>query len=177
MLNKYGQKLGQKYPFFSTCLLLMLIKLTFVEVMNSDDLKPSNNYDSEIHLITQGKGTQNILNNAFEFDPSEVIVNGYLNNSCKKTCYLTDDINNITLKFSELINSCEKMFKGLENILEIDLSYFDVSQVTSMHEMFKGCSYLVNVILSNSNTYKLNIIFKIIFILFKNLFLSSYIFY
>ena len=156
MLNKYGQKLGQKYPFFSTCLLLMLIKLTFVEVMNSDDLKPSNNYDSEIHLITQGKGTQNILNNAFEFDPSEVIVNGYLNNSCKKTCYLTDDINNITLKFSELINSCEKMFKGLENILEIDLSYFDVSQVTSMHEMFKGCSYLVNVILSNSNTYKLN---------------------
>ena len=88
MLNKYGQKLGQKYPFFSTCLLLMLIKLTFVEVMNSDDLKPSNNYDSEIHLITQGKGTQNILNNAFEFDPSEVIVNGYLNNSCKKTCYL-----------------------------------------------------------------------------------------
>ena len=47
------------------------------------------------------------------------------------------------------------MFKDLENILKIDLSNFDASQITSMHEMFKGCSSLTSVILSNSNTYNL----------------------
>ena len=156
MFNKYGQNLGQKYPFFSTYYLFMLINLIFVEIVNSDDFRILIHYDSEIHLIIQGNGNQNILNNDFIYEPSEVIVNGYSNNSCKKKCYFLENINNITLKFSEQIDSLECMFKGLENILEIDLSNFDVSQVTRMQEMFRDCSNLVSVILSNYNTYNLN---------------------
>ena len=156
MFNKYGQNLGKKYPFFSTYYLFMLINLIFVEIVNSDDLRILIHYDSEIHLIIQGNGNQNILNNDFIYEPSEVIVNGYSNNSCKKKCYFLENINNITLKFSEQIDSLECMFKGLENILEIDLSNFDVSQVTRMQEMFRDCSNLVSVILSNYNTYNLN---------------------
>ena len=50
------------------------------------------------------------------------------------------------------------MFKDLQNISEIDLSNFDASQITGMHGMFKGCSNLTSVILSNSNTYNFIII-------------------
>ena len=33
-----------------------------------------NNYDSEIRLIINGNGEQNILNDDFQYEPSEVIV-------------------------------------------------------------------------------------------------------
>ena len=112
-----------------------------------------NNYNSVIHMIIIGNGSQNILNSNFQYEPSEVIVNGYRNDSCKKTCYLSENLNNITLKFSEQINSFAKMFQNLQNIIEIDLSNFDASHITNMNEMFEGCSKLSNVILSNSNKF------------------------
>ena len=52
-----------------------------------------NNYDSEIHLIINGNGEENIFNDDFQYEPSEVIVNGYLNNLCHKTCYFSENLN------------------------------------------------------------------------------------
>ena len=44
------------------------------------------------------------------------------------------------------------MFSALKNIFEIDLSNFDATQITSMSEIFRDCSNLNSVILSDSNT-------------------------
>ena len=152
MDNIYGKKLNQeKLPL----LYIILLILFQIALVNLENLRMLNDYNSEIHMIIIGNGSQDILNSNFQFEPSEVIVNGYKDDSCEKTCYLSKDLNNITLKFSNQINSCEKMFKSLNNIKEIDLSNFDASKITSMNEMFQGCSNLASVILSNSNTYNL----------------------
>ena len=132
-----GLKLNKEYPFLFYVKLLILFQIEFINPFILDNLRKLNIYNSEIHLIIKGSGTQNILNKTFQYEPFEVIVNGYINSSCKKTCYFTEEINNITIKFSNQINSCQQMFLELKNISEIDLSKFDASQVTSMNKMFQ----------------------------------------
>ena len=106
---------------------------------------------SEIKLVINGIGTQQLLNNSFQFNPSEVIVNGKLK-SCLKTCYLDNDINYVTIKFNSEINSCVEMFSYLYNIIEVDLSNFDASKVEDMRGMFFGCHSLKKINLGNIDT-------------------------
>ena len=54
-------------------------------------------------MIIQGKGNQSILNNKFYKDPTEVYENNIKNDSCKKSCELPNNSNNITLIFNEPI--------------------------------------------------------------------------
>ncbi len=44
------------------------------------------------------------------------------------------------------------MFSGCNNIIEMDLSKFDTSQVDIMTDMFLGCSSLTSINLSNIKT-------------------------
>ena len=48
------------------------------------------------------------------------------------------------------------MFYGLGNIIEIDLSSFDFSQVTSMKSMFQECTGLTSIKFGNIDTSNLN---------------------
>ena len=108
--------------------------------------------NSEIKLRIQGGGEINLLNRSFFFDPSDVIVNGESKPLCRKTCLFNNDINNATIKFDDQINICENMFYGMENIIEIDLSNFDASNVISMHRMFSDCVDLQKITFGNINT-------------------------
>ena len=47
------------------------------------------------------------------------------------------------------------MFNSLNNIIEIDLSNFDVSQVTTMYFMLNGCSNLEKINFGKINTSSL----------------------
>ena len=47
-----------------------------------------------------------------------------------------------------------EMFHGLTNLVSLDLSGFDTSNVTNMHWMFNGCNSLTELDLSNFNTSK-----------------------
>ena len=94
----------------------------------------------------KGRGDKQILHSSFQYEPTEVIVNGNLKASCKKTCYLeNDDKNEVILKFQTQINSCVNMFNGLNNLIEADLSNFDASKVTDMTSMFLGCTKLKKI--------------------------------
>ena len=104
---------------------------------------------SKIYLTIEGKGKQIILNEAFYKKPSQVLVEGIFDSSCKKTCNLNNDINNITLIFEEEIISCENMFYGLTNLIFIDLSKFDSSKVKNINSMFYGCTNLKKIIFGN----------------------------
>ena len=137
--------------------LLKVVSVNLIRIKNLRNFY-SNNYD--IDIIIKGNGTQNILSTQFNYYPLSVFVNGNQDFSCQKSCYLTEDINIITLQFSDKIKSFENMFLNLINIQEVDLSNYDVSQISSMANMFKGCTNLISVHLSNTNTYNLRNIFS-----------------
>ena len=129
--------------------LLKIVSVNLITLMNIRNL---NNYISEIHLVVQGKGNQQILNNGYNY-LSEVIINGISKgNLCKKFCDLDADINNVTLKFETQIKSCVSMFLNLKSIIEIDLSNFDASEVKDVGSMFYGCENLKKINFGNFNT-------------------------
>ena len=97
---------------------------------------------SEINLIIKGSGYLPVLYEYFYLDPTEVIVNGELKSLCKKSCEFDKDLNNLTIKFNNEIESCDNMFYGLTNIIEIDLLKFDTSKVQSMESTF---SHFINL--------------------------------
>ena len=131
---------------------LLLLKIVFVNLITIKNIRNLNNYDSIIHLVIKGSGNQKLLYSSFNKNPSEVLVNGIEDDSCKKTCKLQGDINNVTLIFENKIKSCYEMFRELSNIIEIDLSNFDFSEVTTMYCMFYKCSNLEKINFGKINT-------------------------
>ena len=154
-MNKYKiinrKTIFKEYYLFRT--FSFLLKIFLVNLISIKNARNLNNYISEIHLVIKGKGTQNILSNSFNTVPSEVIVNGISKgNTCQKTCYLDEDINNVTIKFEEQIETCYRMFYKLQNIIEIDLSNFDASKVNNMNGMFRECKNLEKINFGDINT-------------------------
>ena len=128
-INKYlFEKMQKKFLFLNIFLLFNILN-TNGKLINLI------NCFSEVHLIVDGIGNINILNDAFIFEPSKVTINGNSKN-CKKFCNFERYENNVTLHFNDSINNCENMFYLSEYIKEIDLSKFDFSKVTTMNKMF-----------------------------------------
>ena len=113
---------------------------------------------TEIKLVIQGSYRQNFLNGGP--NPSEVTVNGGTPLSNSKWCDFNQDMNNVVIKFGSLLESCEEMFKGLVNIIEIDFSNFDTSKIISMSFMFSGCTNLKSITFGNYTTSSLNNLYQ-----------------
>ena len=109
--------------------LLYIYHILFISVHRLGNLTGN---QSEINLVIEGPGNLNILNDSFYLNPSEVIINGDLKPSCNKSCLLDNILNNVTIKFDKQLESLENMFKGLNKIIEIDLSNLDTAKVTNM---------------------------------------------
>ncbi len=60
----------------------------------------------------------------------------------------------IVIKFQQKITDCSFMFGWCDHIKSIDLSYFDSSNVTTMHHMFTRCHYLEKINLDYLNIGK-----------------------
>ena len=63
-----------------------------------------------------------------------------------------NEINKATLIWNQKINTCNNLFISLTSIIEIDLSNFDTSIVTSMKSMFENCSNLEYINFGDINT-------------------------
>ena len=87
---------------------------------------------TEITLVINGNGTQKVISDSFNPIPSEIIGSDIEHYPNERECVLKFNINKVTIKFDTLITSCNCMFSGLSNIIEIDLSNFDTSKVTDM---------------------------------------------
>ena len=116
------------------------------------------NLYQEISLIVKGTGSQKIINTQSSRcsgnnnpKPSKIIINGKEQIS-DYSVYLQENINNITMIWSDYITNCNSMFYGLNNITHFDFSKFDTSRVTSMDCMFEDCSSITSLDLSNFNT-------------------------
>ena len=128
---------------------MIIILISYFSIMKASII-------SEINLTIKGNGLQQILNEDYYLEPDNVIVNGENRNDCKKSCELTENINNITLIFNDDITTCENMFYGSKNIEKIDLSNFNTEKVTSMKYMFNGCEKLIKIDFGNIETSRVN---------------------
>ena len=118
---------------------------------------------SYIKLKTNGTGAIKLYSNIYQnLKPDIVIINDKINHTIDKTPYiynfskLENNINNITLIWNNPLDSTNNMFQDCKNIIEIDLSNFDASEVSEMKSMFCGCSSLYSINFSNINTSKVN---------------------
>ena len=104
-------------------------------------------YTNEIILKINGNGTQQIINNNYNIDNSpKIYVNDvFQEGAIKQVTKLQYESSIIKIELSSLLTSCTAMFSGLNNILEVDLSNFDASQVEDMGDMFSGCQSLKNM--------------------------------
>ena len=107
--------------------------------------------DSSITLKTFGIGNIQIISEEYSFLPDRILING-INHAVNKVYNLENSENNITLIWDNKLTSTSQMFKGCSNIIEIDFTLFDTSNVNYMNEMFSDCSSLVSLDLSNFNT-------------------------
>ena len=84
-------------------------------------------------------------------DPDIITINNenYTINDIDTLNNLENNIINITLIWNNSITSTSDMFYECDDIIEIDLSHFDTSNVTYMGYMFSGCTSLTSLNLSN----------------------------
>jgi len=113
---------------------------------------------SEITLKTKGTGNIKIISDSFfpNYIPTNILINDVpktqITNAYNLGYYNNNDINTIRIIWDSNPTSTISMFSGCNNIIEMDLSKFDTSQVDIMTDMFLGCSSLTSINLSNIKT-------------------------
>ena len=69
----------------------------------------------------------------------------------------------VMIEFKKSLNSVESLFENITELKNIDLSNFDMSEITNMDSMFSGCSSLEDIIFSKvdtKNVKSMNYLFK-----------------
>ena len=127
--------------------LLMLFQLIPVGLNLSIYIKKSSLFLiksnlNEIRLIINGTGDQYIINKDFNPCPDIIKLNGNTTNSGQTNCGIinipltSSIINTVKIEWNNKLNSLHGLFQNLTNIIEVDLTNFDSSLVTSMTQMF-----------------------------------------
>ena len=109
--------------------------------------------ENEITMTLRGSGKQFVI---YEWSgtpaPNEIYVNGELKGTNSKSISdLTGEVNNIRIKWNTPVKNCNKMFFNFGNIISIDFSKFDTSNVENMSGMFRLCT-ITSLDLSNFDT-------------------------
>ena len=148
--------------FFSICFIIQILS-------NYNGYIVKNNFSS-ITLKIKGTGNNKIFcsfSDKFNKSdyPNEIYIDGNRQNYINYSYYFNNSDNHVQLIWNNTINNCNNMFYECSNITEIDLSNFDISQVTSMDGMFSNCISLTSLNLSNFNTSQVILKWIIYFII------------
>ena len=138
-------------------IMLSIFILNFVPISHTKIMfRKFNSFNNEINMLIYGSSNLRILYNKNKNTPTQLYINGIespVNNSIGSS---TSQYYNITMKWNYLLSDCSYMFYGLREIIEIDLTNFDFSNVLTMSKMFYGASSITKIDLSNSNTSLVN---------------------
>ena len=144
---KYKVKLNYNYILF-TFIILLLLKAKIMK------LYPI----SEIKLTIKGREHQNVLHSTFNVIPNEILINGNeINKDEIAWPYQYDmpnDENEIIIRYYGAIQHAYYMFNNLINVIKVDLSNFDATEVTNSEGMFYNCSSLKTINFRNVNFNK-----------------------
>ena len=148
-------------------IILSNFKYIFIYLIffTTEHTKPLYSKSSEITLTINGEGPQVVLYDAYKGPCPNYI---YANNAPENLIYNIDTdckhinipsnpdstLNKVKLVWESKINTARDMIKYLPNLIEVDLSKFDSSEVTSMDFMFQGDVSLKSINLQNLDTSK-----------------------
>ena len=159
-INKVIFGFQNKFITFIINFLIMINLIGLISSKRNKLYKRRNLYlSNEIRIKIEGTETQEIfssLSNLINNPPSTVLLNGnpvVLDEN--KITNLIEEENNITMIWENKLTKCDYMFYELENLLEVDLSNFDASEVITMNSMFGYCYDLISINFGNINTPKL----------------------
>ena len=132
---------NQKYIIEKVTLILnyMLIKfIIFTALILEFNLRKINSGLSTINLKANGIGNVKILSDNFRnYLPNEVWVNNINQNEINNIYNLNKSENFIILIWYDQIETLNYMFSFCYNIIEIDLSNFDASNIKNMFQIIK----------------------------------------
>ena len=147
ILNKQKMRLKIKRVFLNNNIISILSNIFIFFLIMIKKIKAT----QILKLVVNG--TKNKVLNSGTI-PDRVYINGTLTNIdvAFRVFAIKPGINYITLEWDQKRWKYERMFRDLENIIEADFSYFDLSGVTSLKELFQGDSNLIYVNFSNVDT-------------------------
>ena len=128
----------------------------------------SSDYVAKVKI--KGKGIQNILcpeikNIDEQTYPNEIFIKNetYIINNTGGSYFINseEDENFIIMKWYNYSNSTRGMFENCINIIEIDLTEFDLSLIINMDNTFWNCKSLISIKFGNYSTPLLNSTFGV----------------
>ena len=158
------EKIKHSFEFIIIKLLKIVKYLIIMYIIIKLDLSIEKNmyslndylHDSSITLTVNKTGKAYIYFHGYCVTSSpifdEIYINGVQQNEKKSDYYFNETNNNITLIWKTKIRTALCMFHSCSDIVEINLSKFDASSITSMSHMLTKCSSLKYLDLSNLDT-------------------------
>ena len=125
-------------------IIVLIIPISFSK-NNAIKRKLQENYHIEMLIKFKEIGRQNLLSNNFMEGnpPDKVIINGNEQIADENKQYRIDTINSkIIIIWNSPLESSEKMFFGLNNLISVNVTKFDSSLITNSQSMFKDCKSL-----------------------------------
>lgn len=132
----------QKYEKTLIFSILFLLFIQLVSQVNSNSVK----------LKINKVGSIRLLNSTFVQNPDEIRIGNEIKAENTNTITIDNIEDEIELVWTNKSTYCNSMFRGMRDIIEIDFSQFDSSDVTDMQYMFTNCISLQNINLNNLNT-------------------------
>ena len=126
--------------FNSIKFLKILILICFINPIYND------NY---ISLKLEGTGEQQIINSIYS-SKINIEVDGVTKATNDNKFTVSGDENTIKIICNEQFTNCDSIFENFPNIIELDFTYFDSSQVTSMRSMFLNSNNIKKITFPNN---------------------------
>ena len=157
--NTINKNIIIRYCITSTLIFKFIIINIFCQIKSNLVFDSINfQYSSKITLKIKGIGEKYILGNHVDSDFTgvnylkEVHINGYPQNDTAYKYYLDQEDNLVELIWDNNINTCRFMFFRCYDIIEIDLSEFNSTQIEFTDRMFAYCISLTSLNLTNFKT-------------------------
>ena len=140
------------YLIYFHCYLLFIFIIIFPAILSKQIKLKSLIFSYEITAKIQGTGEKTILNGDIE-PPNQIIINNGDPQIGSKTVKLDTSPTTIKMIWNSAPTSCSKMFFCLSDLIEVDLSNLECSNLENLNSTFEGCDSLeyANLTLKNGS--------------------------
>ena len=154
--NNFFPKNIYKYNF--SIIVLLIISIYIPIVLSKNKIIRKLDFSSEITLTITGTGIQKLLSDYYNSTlPEYIIINGnIISNRIKEIeINLEQEKTNVTLRWTSDLTTCKEMFRGLNNIIHVDLTGFIPLNVEDMSFMFAECKNIQTIEIEDFNSPQL----------------------